>query len=201
MQPLLDSIRLWLETTIGPSAPWVLLTALVFGAVRVSRRYLPRLWTWFDDVTPDGLLGKTLQGLPSVLVGALSTVALTGGDVASLWKGAIAGAFAPLLHELAKNYEGAVGPKKPPGGAGTVSIVLLALLVSACTPAEIQSAVAVAKDVSEIARLLCLLDQSKIRGARADVVQDACQTVGQLAPYLDQAKQLQSAPRAMAVCK
>lgn len=76
---------------------------------------------------------------------------------------------------------------------------VLVLLVGGC--AELAPAVKVAENVLEIARTLCLLDHAKAENVRADVVQDACQTVEQLTPYLDQAKRMQSAPREMAVCK
>lgn len=202
----LATIRLWLEATIDPAAPWVLLTAAIFLAVNGTKKYWPSLWLWFDKVTPDGgVLGHTVMALPSVALGAVSSWLLTGGDLAVMWKGAVWGALAPLLHLLAKSYQGGtVGTPKPPSSAGTVALILSVFLVG-CTPQQvqsgIQSAVDVAKDVENIAKVLCLLDQAKIRGSRADLVQDACSTVEAVGPYVPAARAMQANPRAMVACK
>lgn len=64
------------------------------------------------------------------------------------------------------------------------------LVEAGCSPAEEQSVLNVAeagvKDVVQIAKVLCLADQAKMRHAsvRDLTVQDVCKTVEQLAPYM-----------------
>jgi hypothetical protein len=77
---------------------------------------MPRVWVWLESVGPaDGGAAKVFQGLPAVIMGALVSVALTGGDFSAAAKGAAAGAIAPLMHEWMKAYRGAAGPG-PAGG-------------------------------------------------------------------------------------
>jgi hypothetical protein len=198
------SIRLWLEANGGVAAPWVVLTILIFGAVNGIKRFAPGLWTWFDKITPTGgLLEHVVMGLPSVALGAISTWLLTGGELAEIWKGAMAAALAPVLHLWAKSYQGAPAEKKTtPPGAGTAALVLAVFLVG-CTAAQvaktIDTAVDVAQDVEKIAKVLCLLDQAKVRGARPDLVQDGCDTVQKLGPWIPAARAMAANPRAMLV--
>jgi hypothetical protein len=104
----------------------------------------------------------------------------------------------PLPKLLQKKTGGGSGP----GAAGTVALVL-SVFLTGCTAQQvantIDTAVEVAKDVEKIAKVLCLLDQAKQRGARADLVQDACSTVSQLSPYIPAARRMQANPRAFVV--
>src|SRR5689334_4781591 len=199
--PIFQVARIWLETNVHPAAPWALLTIGIFLAVYATRKLAPALWVWFDKITPDGMISHVVQGLPSVLGGALLTVLLTGGDFAESWKGALAGALAPVIHLIMKAapvpYQGAVAAvaKK----IGISALLILVLFLPGC--AALQAAVEVADDVAKIAQTLCLLDQAKRHAVRALTVQELCQTADQLAPYLDEAKALQERPRAMAVCR
>lgn len=125
--PFLTAANAWL-LHIHPVAPWALLTLGVFLAIYASRKFFPKLWAWFDSITPDGALSHVIQGLPAVGLGAIIGVIADGGDFAIAWKGAIAGAIAPVLHLILRAlpvpYQGAV--KSVIAKAGL--IVLVALL-------------------------------------------------------------------------
>lgn len=72
-----------------------------------------------------------------------------------------------------------------------LSIPILALALIDCTPAEmqkIQTAVKVADDIAQIARVLCLADHARQAHTRALTVQDLCKDEAQLAPYIPQAR-------------
>jgi hypothetical protein len=107
----LTPMRIYLEA-IHPAAPWALLTLVIWLAVYASRKWFPAAWLWLDALTPDGLIGHALQGLPAVLGGALASAFASGGDYALLWLGALSGALAPIVHHLAKvapgPYQGAI---------------------------------------------------------------------------------------------
>lgn len=111
---LLHAAQASLET-VHPAAPWAVLTTAVWLAVYVVRRYLPDVWTRLETLGPANAPASTVfQALPSVLAGALAGVALTGGDYREAWKGAAAGALAPLVHHVLKAlpvvpYRGAKG--------------------------------------------------------------------------------------------
>jgi len=102
----------------------------------------------------------------------------------------------PLPKFLQKKTGGS-GP-----GAGTVTLVLAVFLVG-CTSQQvaktIDTAVDVARETEKIAKVLCLLDQAKVRGVRADFVQDACATVSAVSPYIPAARRMQANPRAFLV--
>jgi hypothetical protein len=133
MLELSKEIRAYLEA-LHPVLPWAVLTLLVFVTVWASRKVAPRLWLWFDEVTPDGMVSHVIQGLPAVLVGALASELLTGGDLAAAWKGALAGALAPVTHLLLKAspvpYQGAIRAVANKAGLGT--LVAVVLLLSGC---------------------------------------------------------------------
>jgi hypothetical protein len=63
-----------------------------------------------------------------------------------------------------------------------------AFLLAGCSPSELQQAVKVADDVSQIARVLCLSHHARAEHAQASLVTEACQTVEQLAPFIDEAQ-------------
>lgn len=100
--------------TVHPAAPWAFLTLAVWLSVYVVRRYLPDAWAALEKFGPVQAPASTVfQALPSVMAGALAGVALTGGDYREAWKGAAAGALAPLVHHVLKAlpvpYRGAKG--------------------------------------------------------------------------------------------
>jgi hypothetical protein len=66
--------------------------------------------------------------------------------------------------------------------------LFLLVLVLGCSPSQLQQAATIADDVGKIATVLCLADHARTTHAKAITVADVCQTVEQLAPYLDQAK-------------
>jgi hypothetical protein len=70
----------------------------------------------------------------------------------------------------------------------------LPLLALGCSPSQWKTVTDIADDVTKIAQVLCLADHAKAANARAFSVKGACQTVEQLAPYIEQAKN--AAPRA-----
>lgn len=113
MKHYIDLVAAWL-VALHPSAPWVLLTVAIWASAALCRRYAPAAWSWMASVGPEsGHLSDVWQALPSVLSGALAGAALTGGDYAGLWKGALAGTLSPLLHWLLKKspipYTGKLG--------------------------------------------------------------------------------------------
>lgn len=136
MVPFFVSARLALEG-IHPAAPWALLTLAIFGAVYASRKFLPGVWAWLDTVSPDGMAAHVVQGLPSLLGGALLSVGLTGGDYREAWKGALAGALAPVVHLLMKAapipYQGAVRAAATKAGISIVGLVLAVFLLAGCS--------------------------------------------------------------------
>lgn len=134
--PFLTAARLWLETNIHPSAPWVILTLAIFLGVYATRKWIPALWTWFDSITPDGALGKAIQSLPMIAAGAIFTAFSVHGNYAILWWGAVAGAAAPALHQILKvlpfiPYQGAVAKSAPP--VITTIALLMALGIVGCS--------------------------------------------------------------------
>jgi hypothetical protein len=101
------------------------------------------------------------------------------------------------LVELAAAVASVFGLKPPSAGnAAKAALVLVVALLSlpACTPSQLQQAATIADDVTKIAEVLCLADHARAANARALSVKDACATIEQLAPYIEQAKN--SAPRA-----
>lgn len=96
--------------------PWALLTVVIWVAVLLTRKYLPLGWNvvaflWLRDrliaAYPDlktwlPQAWHVVQGLPSILVGALYGAYLTGQNPRDQWLGVLFGAGAPLLHHLLK---------------------------------------------------------------------------------------------------
>lgn len=70
--------------------------------------------------------------------------------------------------------------------AGFCGLWLL-LVFGGCSASQMQQAATIADDVGKIATVLCLADHARPLHAKAITVADACQTIEQLAPYLDQA--------------
>ncbi len=136
--------------------PWIGLTLAIWLAQYLVRRYLPRAWEVPANVPfgsanlagPLKLLRKVWQGLPSVLAGALAGAYLSGTSSENAWKGALAGALAPVWHELLKAlpgpYDGGSTPPPPPAvrdgdtlripRAPRVPLFGIALLIAACLP-------------------------------------------------------------------
>lgn len=102
---------------LHPSAPWATLTLAIWLAVWAVRRYLPAAWALLERSTVAGsAASKLVQGLPSVLAGALVGVGASG-DYEGAWKGALAGALAPLVHHFLRASPLPYGgDQKPPPG-------------------------------------------------------------------------------------
>lgn len=112
MSHTLATLDAWLSAHVHPGFLWLALTGAIWIAVYLIRRFLPALWLRFEAFGPDGnTAARVFQALPAVLLGAIAAVFLSGGDFASSWKGAAAGALAPLWHHLLKAYRGEVARK------------------------------------------------------------------------------------------
>lgn len=101
------ALRLYLETLWTP-LPAVLLIVAIWLAQYLVRRFAPDVWESVANLPFNGarpaasVLRKAWQALPSVISGAL-VAALTGdGSFNDTFFGAVAGALAPVLHELLK---------------------------------------------------------------------------------------------------
>lgn len=160
MQTYLTAARMWLEAELHPTAPWALLTVGIWLAVYIVRRFWPWAWESMAAWGPDKhRASQVFQALPAVLVGVIWTTYATGGNLAEAWKGAVAGAVAPLVHHFLKWVPGAyVGgswpaatkskrkrppPAKPPGPPAFVCLLLTltfcgcgAAYQPACTPED-----------------------------------------------------------------
>lgn len=95
-------------------APWFACTVAVWLIVYAIRKHAPYVWEYFEGMGDVGATAaRILQGLPSIMLGVWVSAVANGGDIENLWKGAIAGAFAPLLHHVLKAsalpYQGANG--------------------------------------------------------------------------------------------
>jgi hypothetical protein len=171
-------------SSVNPALPWSLLTLLIFVAVYLSRKFAPKLWVWFDSVTPDGAISHVIQGLPSVGLGAILSVLLTGGDFAASWKGAVWGALAPTIHLILKAlpgpYQGAVTAivKK----VGLIALLFLLVGCGATAKQDVKTAV-------ELADGACVLLRST-----DPTVAEICAKEEELAPIV----KLLSARRAKA---
>ena len=113
MLSAIDLARDWM-VGVHPSLPWALLTIVIWLGAYLVRRYQPDLWRWMASVGPEGgHVADVWQALPSVLSGALVGAFATGGDYAGLWKGALSGTLAPLIHWALKKapvpYRGSLG--------------------------------------------------------------------------------------------
>jgi hypothetical protein len=174
MSPLVAA-RAWLEVNVHPIAPWALLTVLIFLSVYASRKFCPKLWLWFDLVTPDGAVGHAVQGLPSVALGALAAAFTAGpGNYGFVWCGLVSGALAPILHLLMKwapfiPYQGAIAQIAK--SVGIVAIVLLAF--SGCgVPAKtvVQDTCTILDSGNPLIGAICLTAEEKasvVRHAKA----------------------------------
>jgi hypothetical protein len=115
MQSALTAARTWLETELHPIAPWALLTLAIWLGVYLTRKYAPAAWAKLASWGPSsGTASHVAQALPALLAGTLAAAAQSGADPAQLWKGALAGALAPLAHHALKAlpgpYQGAAKP-------------------------------------------------------------------------------------------
>jgi len=107
----LSQLHIWLEN-LHPATPWALLTAAILVLQWGVRRAFPDLWERVANLPPnfeayqlDGLVAaarKAWQALPSVLIGALYSAAVSGGSFRELWIGALSGVLAPVSYEIAK---------------------------------------------------------------------------------------------------
>lgn len=146
---LLLAARDWLAA-IHPLAPWLALTLAIFSPQYAVRKFRPLWWERFALLGPEAALAsKIWQGLPSVLLGALWGAYASGGDARVAFYGALAGALAPLKHELLKRIPNSVipyvggsypaastAPRKPPP---SVPPALIGVLAFGLTVAALQS--------------------------------------------------------------
>lgn len=139
--------------TLDPNLPWAALSLAVFATIYLVRRYLPSLWLSFEGLVPgclaypdmtklQAIWRKAVQTLPSVAIGAVIPALASGGDVKLALYGAIAGAVAPLIHELAAAlpfvpYQGRVGgpgskrpPDDPPNDQKPAGLATMALAMT-----------------------------------------------------------------------
>lgn len=119
MQEHLKAAQLALES-IHPAAPWVLLTLAIFAAVYAVRKWLPGAWAALDRVTLRGdhrTLSALLQSLGVTGASAIAAVFLSGGDFGAAWRGAMAGALAPVLHWVLRLAPGPYGAPGAPDEA------------------------------------------------------------------------------------
>lgn len=115
----------WLAA-INATLPYVSLTAIAYALVYAWRKVHPRSWLWLESRLPfaaeldagEELAHNIALSLPSVVIGGALAALTTGGSVLPTVLGAVAGAFAPLLHHTRKflpfdPYQGKVAPVKP----------------------------------------------------------------------------------------
>lgn len=127
---------------------------------------------------------QILGALVLVLTGVHSLFLLIGKVWApALYVAELTGVVAVDVQQVIQWFTGAGLAKK----VGPIAIIALLWFV-ACSPSELQQAATVADDVNRVAQVLCLADHARAAHARALSVSDACSTVEQLAPYLEQAK-------------
>ena len=114
----LHDAKAWLDA-IHPSAfLLVVATALWIGQWGV-RKFAPGVWERMANLPfgaelskLDVLMRKLWQTIPSIVGGVVAMYAATGeGNLPTLLLGAVAGAFAPLIHEAAKAAPGPYGSK------------------------------------------------------------------------------------------
>lgn len=97
--------------SIHPLAPWLALTLAIFAPQYAIRKWRPLWWERFALLGPEAAMAsKVWQGLPSVLLGALWAAFASGGDLRAAFYGALAGALAPLKHEMLKRLPNSVVP-------------------------------------------------------------------------------------------
>lgn len=181
MLSLLQQALAWL-TAIDPALPRALLVALVFVSVYLIRKFCPRAWELFASVVPVPvidpaplllLLSKSWQALPGALLGAAAAALASGADVKHAVKGALFGALAALVHELAKAapwlpYTGAVGKTKLPPTLPTLYLFVPAVLVSTwpylvgCSPADHADRVKTALDATRAACIAYDLGRARL---------------------------------------
>jgi hypothetical protein len=106
---------------VHPDFPWVCLTVLIWLVQYLTRRFAPKVWvvafSWMPTDLPD-MIQRIVQGLPSVLVGALIPAIASGGNPKQALLGALFGAFAPLWHHILKSLPGPYqGVLTPPAAA------------------------------------------------------------------------------------
>jgi hypothetical protein len=138
----------WLAA-INATLPYSVLTVAAYGLIYAWRKLSPASWLWLESRLPwaaeldaGEVLAKNIAlSLPSIVIGAALAALTSGGGVLPAVLGAVAGAFAPLLHHVRKAlpfdpYRGAVAdpvrlPKSP--RVPLFPLLCLALFFS-CSP-------------------------------------------------------------------
>ncbi len=156
----------WLAA-INATLPYVTLTLAAYGLIYAWRKLHPASWLWLESRLPWAAeldAGETLAknialSLPSVVIGAALAALASGGALLPAVLGAVAGAFAPLLHHTRKAlpfdpYRGAVAEPKLPKPPRLPLLALLTLLSIGCGAFAGESRVPCdSKDVAGLADL------------------------------------------------
>ena len=176
---------------LDPNLPWAALSLAVFGIIYAIRKFLPSLWLQFSAFVPAidesrirGALRKIWQALPGVAMGAVIPTLASGGDVKLALYGAVAGAFAPFIHEIAAAlpfvpYKGEIGkpkPKDPPDDPPSaqkpagLSTLALAMVLAGCSG----DAKPDARDAYQALRAACLIESALPAEARKPETVEVC---------------------------
>jgi hypothetical protein len=142
----------WLSA-INATLPYLILTLAAYAAVYAWRKYSPRSWLWFESRVPfaaefdagEELAHNIALSLPSVIMAGALAALTSGGALVPTILGAVAGAFAPLLHHVRKvlpfdPYRGAVAdsttlPKPPRPPVLPILLLVLSLTKLGCSAA------------------------------------------------------------------
>jgi hypothetical protein len=183
---------------VHPLLPWSILTLAIWLGAYAVRKFAPALWrvpallslrdqllaAYPQAATLWELAWGVWQALPSVGAGALLGAWQLGTEPGAAWKGAIAGAIAPLWHHAAKAlpwlpYLGRLGKVRLP----RLPMLIFALLAGACAAIN-ASTVRDARRV--IAELLCARENAPRLGLSVeDVRRGYCAADAVIGPYLD----------------
>lgn len=113
----IHALRLYLESW-HPAAPAILLIGAIWLAQYLVRRFVPNIWERIANWPAASLFRKVWQALPSIAMGALLTSISGDGSITDAVFGAVAGALAPVLHEMLKAapipYRGGKPPAADP---------------------------------------------------------------------------------------
>ncbi len=193
----LTMVRDWLAR-LDPAAPAAGLIVFVFFVIYAIRRWRPTWWLWLERKLPivdefnytfvGNLLWNSLQALPAVLLGAVTSAIADGVSLKGALVGAALGAATALIHKLAAGYKGKVGgPRAPdfPGALVLLFIVGLCLSQNACTSGLTP------RTIDQAAIILCdtfFREHPKVGISPNDVEQALCSTADQIEPFLASAK-------------
>jgi hypothetical protein len=198
----LAPLYVWLYA-LDPMLPQALFVSLVFFTVWLLRKLAPNQWEGFanlihvksDDTSWwQNELRAAWQMLPAAIIGTLYGVLGTGGELWPTLKATLLSLLAPVVHRIAKRYEGKTGKPKDPEGPRSRKSVGLAggalmfalLLLTGC--AFWKDAKPVLRDTNDIARSLCAQFFGEKQGISVvDAAKKFCETRDDFAPWIDSA--------------